>query len=347
MDFATCLQQQLQRHPAMQPRDVLKLCYQAARGAEHLLADAGRARTYFDQEYAATPADSSLPLFESISPDIARVNLAAWKTTALPADWLFRMFLHTAQIDRAGNDLLDAYLRTAGELVARHASFPLNAWQEALSAWDAAGRPAIHHSSLYRDREHPAYRIVNGRFQCILPMLERLAAEAGIRIVAIDGRAASGKTTRSALLSAVLAAPVIHMDDFFLPPSLRTPERLAQPGGNVHYERFAEEVLPGLLSGEAFSYRIFDCGQMDYNGRRDILAAPVRIVEGSYALHPAFGDYAQLRVFTSVDADEQMRRILVRNGEQMAEMFRTRWIPLEEKYFAAFAIADRAELRLG
>ena len=61
MNFTTCLQEQLRLHPAMQPRDVIKLCYQAARGAEHLLADLTRARAYFDQEYAATPADASTP----------------------------------------------------------------------------------------------------------------------------------------------------------------------------------------------------------------------------------------------------------------------------------------------
>ena len=90
MDFIACLQEQLRLHPAMQPRDVLKLCYQAARGAEHLLADTARARAYFDQEYAATPPDASLPLLEIIGPEVARVNIAAWKAANLPADWLFR-----------------------------------------------------------------------------------------------------------------------------------------------------------------------------------------------------------------------------------------------------------------
>ena len=79
MDFTTCLREQLRLHPAIQPQDVIKLCYQAARGAEHLLADTTRARAYFDQEYAATPADAARPLFEPISENVARVNLAAWK----------------------------------------------------------------------------------------------------------------------------------------------------------------------------------------------------------------------------------------------------------------------------
>ncbi|MGN1369974.1 MAG: uridine kinase [Aristaeellaceae bacterium] len=342
MEFLTCLREQLRLHPAMQPQDVFKLCYQAARGAEHLLADTARARAYFDREYAATPADAGLPLFEVISPDVARVNLAAWKAAALPPGWLFRMFADTARIPMGGDDPLEAYLSEADTLLA--AAMP--GWTVAISAWRAQGLPAIHHSEAYRDAEHPAYRIVKRQFQCILPILERLHQAQDVRVIALDGRAASGKTTKAALLSAVLDAPVIHMDDFFLPPTLRTPERLAQPGGNVHCERFREEVLPRLATGEAFSCRVFDCGRMDYAGVREIPAGTLRIVEGSYALHPEFGDYADLRIFCTVDAQEQMARILRRNGERMADMFRTRWIPMEERYFSHFRIREKADLCL-
>lgn len=33
------LAEQMRIHPSMTPRDIAKLCYQAARGAEHLLTD--------------------------------------------------------------------------------------------------------------------------------------------------------------------------------------------------------------------------------------------------------------------------------------------------------------------
>ncbi len=342
MDFITCLREQLRLHPAMQPQDVFKLCYQAAQGAEHLLTDTTRAHAYFDQEYAVTPADAALPLFESISPDIARVNIAAWKAAELPSEWLFRMFAHTASVPMGGDDLLEACLTEAAAVLA----LSMPGWRDALSAWRDKGMPALHHSEEYRAQERPAYRIVNGRFRCILPILRRLHQSPGVRVIALDGRAASGKTTKAALLSAALDAPVIHMDDFFLPPSLRTVERLAQPGGNVHYERFAEEVLPHLADGTAFTYRVFDCGQMDFGGVRKIPAKAVRIVEGSYALHPQLGDYADLTVFSTVNAQEQMNRILRRNGEKMAEMFRTRWIPMEERYFEHFGIRERADICL-
>ena len=346
MDFALCLREQLRLHPSMQPRDVIKLIYQAARGAEHLLMDAARARAYFDQEYAATPADASLPLLAPLSAHVARANLGAWKASGLPAEWLFRLFVHMARVPQGGEDLMETYIAEASAVLAEVQPFPLADWESALASWRDAGMPAVHHSEEFRAAEHPAYRIVSGRVGCILPILTRLHASDGVRVIAIDGRAASGKSTRALLLGAALNAPVIHMDDFFLPPALRTPDRLAQPGGNVHYERFAEEVLPGLRSGDAFAYRIFDCGQMDFGGVKDIPAAPIRIVEGSYAHHPAMGNYAQMKVFTSIDPEEQMARILRRNGERMADIFRSRWIPMEEAYFSHFGIADRADLRL-
>ncbi|MBR2727830.1 MAG: hypothetical protein IKD71_08060, partial [Solobacterium sp.] len=77
-------------------------------------------------------------------------------------------------------------------------------------------------------------------------------------IIALDGRCASGKTTLAARLSAQLDAQVLHMDDFFLRPEQRTPERYAEPGGNVDRER-VYDVLKQVKSGDAGAFRRFDC----------------------------------------------------------------------------------------
>ena len=39
MNFSDHLKKQLSLHPSMQPQDIVKLCYQAAFGAEPLLPD--------------------------------------------------------------------------------------------------------------------------------------------------------------------------------------------------------------------------------------------------------------------------------------------------------------------
>lgn len=180
----------------------------------------------------------------------------------------------------------------------------------------------------------------------LIEAVEALRADGRSAVLAIDGMAAAGKTTAAALLARRWDAPVVHMDDFFLPPALRTPERYAEPGGNVHYERFAAEVLPGLRAGTPFSYRIFDCSVMDYRGEAVIPASPVVIVEGAYALHPRFGRYAGVTAFYAVEPAEQERRVRARNGPEKWIAFRDRWIPMENAYHAAFRIRETADIVL-
>ena len=163
-------------------------------------------------------------------------------------------------------------------------------------------------------------------------------------ILAIDGRCASGKTSLAAALSKAYGCPVIHMDDFFLPPSMRTPERLDEAGGNVDRERFAKEVLTPLRAGLPFSYSPFDCHTLTYGSPVEIDASPLVIIEGSYACHPDLVDAYDLRVFMTVTPHVQAARILSRNGETSARIFASRWIPLEEKYFNAFDISDQCDV---
>jgi len=67
----------------------------------------------------------------------------------------------------------------------------------------------------------------------VFDAVRKLLASQERVIVAIDGRCGSGKTTLAALIAKEFDCSVFHMDDFFLPPGLRTPERLGEPGGNV------------------------------------------------------------------------------------------------------------------
>lgn len=184
----------------------------------------------------------------------------------------------------------------------------------------------------------------------LIPLLEQIQAliNQGNEkvIVAIDGRCASGKSTMAAVLSGIVGASVIHMDDFYLPSPMRTKERLAQPGGNVHRERFLQEVLPGLEAGEDFTYRRFDCKTMNMGEERSVKKSRVYVVEGAYSHHPEFGDYADIKVFSHVEYQEQLRRIGKRGGERCLSMFKERWIPFEEEYFAAYSIREKADMIL-
>lgn len=164
-------------------------------------------------------------------------------------------------------------------------------------------------------------------------------------IIAVDGRCGSGKTTLSKWLSERLCCPVVHMDDFFLPPEKRTKERLAKAGENIDHERFLAQVLTPLKRGEAARFCPFDCTTMLF-GKEKCVCGRLVIVEGSYSCHPSLWGQYDLRVFCDIDAKLQIKRITERNGEKWAQIFRQRFIPLEEKYFEAFQIQERCDITL-
>lgn len=348
MLFQDYLEAQLKLHPSIQPQDIVKMCYQAAFGAEHLLEDTYQAWNYFLSEYQSVQATSGT-LYEELSSSICRINLAVWKSENLPAIWLFRMFVASAKIhaDIDAATSFEHFLQTATALIRESLfSFSSQEWEEYLTEYKKTVYHAVHHSELYRQVEKPAYRIINKRFLRLLPILKRAASliQKNTIVISIDGRAASGKSTIAEILKEILDAELIHMDDFFLPPAHRTPERFAEPGGNVHYERFYEEVVLPLTQGDSFSYRIFDCSKMDYNGLHEIHQKKWIIIEGSYSCHPHFGDYADLKIFSDVDPKIQMERIKKRNGEFMAKRFQNEWIPMEEVYFNHFQIKKNSDL---
>ena len=175
------------------------------------------------------------------------------------------------------------------------------------------------------------------RFAPLLAAIDRsLAGTEKAVAVAIDGMAASGKTTLAAALAEKYGAPVVHMDDFFLRPEQRTPERYAQPGGNIDWERFLSEVCPYLATGEGFSYFRFDCHRMCLAQRIVIPPHPLIIVEGTYSLHPKFLSFYTIKVMLTISQEWQAERIQRRNGKDGYRIFAEKWIPLENRYFSEF-----------
>ena len=133
--------------------------------------------------------------------------------------------------------------------------------------------------------------------------IDMLLGERDFVIVAIDGKCTSGKTTLASQLAELYDCNVFHMDDFFLRPEQRTPERFAEVGGNVDYERFREEVLLPLKSGKAFSYRPFDCSTFTLAAPVTVAPKKLNVIEGTYSHHPYFGNPYDLKILLTVDED--------------------------------------------
>lgn len=177
--------------------------------------------------------------------------------------------------------------------------------------------------------------------------INKIILRKGRITIAIDGPCASGKTTLASELSEKIDAQVIHMDDFFLPFDMRGEERLSQAGGNVHYERFADEVVAGIKKGKSFTYGVFDCHTGKMCKSEIISPSKNIIIEGSYSLHPEIpDDIYDLKIFLEIGSETQLERILSRNGAQALEIFKSKWIPFENRYFKEFDIKSGCDIIL-
>lgn len=162
-------------------------------------------------------------------------------------------------------------------------------------------------------------------------------------VVGIDGMSASGKTTLGELLHKEFPeSNLFHMDDYFLQPHQKTPDRLSEVGGNVDYERFKKEIILHLDDKDGLSYRKFNCQTQFLSSEVHIPWEPLVIIEGSYSQHPYFGEPYDLRVFCEISDKEQKERILKRNGLEMLERFSNEWIPKENAYFNTYKIREKS-----
>ena len=172
----------------------------------------------------------------------------------------------------------------------------------------------------------------------LISRIEQLLEQKSRVIIAIDGMAASGKTTlASALSSHFEDSAVVHMDDFTIPFEDRTPDYFDRLLSNADIARFDREVLSPLLSGTDAVYRPYICHPVPG------FLAPVRvradvhlvIVEGAYCLHDQLFDRYDLTVLSLIDPSIQQERILRRNGANQLERFVSTWIPMENRHIAA------------
>lgn len=330
----------LETHPAAEICDAVKFLCQACFGGGHMIADPHAAHERLLAEAAALPKDREAPLTEPLG-DFARLDLAA--LSFISPETMNAMFVASAQ--NAPQDKT----RFIGLLGAFCESGPFNREEKRayIERYRAAGCPAVHHSASYRAAYAPAYRVVKREyvqfFDTFRAIDDRLKSGAPL-LIAIDGLCGSGKTTLAALLKTVYDCNVFHADDFYLPVPLRTPERYKTPGGNVHWERIRDEVLRPLKDGKPFSYHLFDCRIMDYNGSVRVEPKPLSVMEGSYSMHPALAPFYDLRIFLKTPPETQSARILKRNGPERHAMFVSKWIPLENLYFSAYPVEAQSDL---
>ena len=339
------------KYPKMTPQDAVKLIYQSSFGGGHLISDTSAAMAYLRTERASATM-LSIPLCEPIGHGMTRLSLHSEQCASIDDMTLIRMFAASAKrvLSRKDNQQrMEEGLSVLTQMTAQgKAPFSMDALSVYLHDYRVAGYPIVRHSEIFRQTYDPAYRVMESIFPSLFPLISAidrlLATQKESVCIAIDGNAAAGKTTAADALASLYDCNVFHMDDFFLPFHMRTPQRLAEPGGNIHYERFHDEVISGILSQESFSYAPYSCSEGTYLPPITVEPKRLSIIEGSYAHHPLFRHAYDLRAVLYITPKEQQTRILRRNGEDLLNMFLARWIPLESTYFHTYRIFSEADI---
>ncbi|MDD3346136.1 hypothetical protein [Oscillibacter sp.] len=343
------LRRQCARYPALCPQDLLKGLHQSVFGCGHFVSDEERGICRIQEEAATLPGDGdALP--ELLDGAFCRLPLQYLQEKGMTPRTLFRLFALSAKAPVGTAELLSEKVDILLAL-ARDGQLPVSYAETAQAAetFRREGFPACHHSEAFRNAYHPAYRVISREFLWILPLLagiDRKMAEQSQVLVALEGCCASGKTTLAGLLEQIYDCNVFHMDDFFLRPEQRTPERYAQPGGNVDRERFLEEVLRPLGQGLPVRYRRYDCQTQSLLAPAETAPKALTVVEGAYSLHPDLADAYDLSAVLRISPALQRARIEKRNTPEMQERFFSRWIPLEQAYFTEMDPAGRCDMIL-
>ena len=162
-------------------------------------------------------------------------------------------------------------------------------------------------------------------------------------IIAIEGPCTSGKTTLAKEFSEEYDCNIIHMDDFFLPFEKRTPERFAEIGGNIDYERFFIEIAENIRNDSDFTYGKFDCSTGEISQKITVKPKKITVVEGVYSMHPKFGDIYDFRIFLDITDETKICRLKKRSPEKL-DRFINDWIPKENLYFETFKIKEKCDL---
>lgn len=339
------LAEHYKKYPKLQVQDLMKYMFQSSFGCEHLIACPEAAEEYIKKE-AEQCGTLTEAYTEPLAGDYCRVHLGYIREGLNPATLAKLFFLSAGHVED-GRERLEEKIAALMEAVEEGLlPFEKATVEETIEKWREAGYPACHHSETFRAAYAPAYRLVKKEYAAFLPLflqIDRMLQEGAVTL-AIEGGSAAGKSTLGELLHKVYGCTVFHMDDFFLRPEQRTPERFAEPGGNVDRERFLEEVLLPVSKREPVAYRKFDCSTFTLKEPVTMLPTTLTVIEGVYSMHPELAEYYNLSVFLGISDKEQKRRIEKRNTPEMAKRFFGEWIPMERKYVEAMSVKERCEL---
>lgn len=336
--FLEVLKEHTLRYPQMSPQDYGKLIYQSEFGAKHMLGERKFVLSQIKEEFDTLPKKSMPEGIERIGTEICRYPLSAL-TTEGAIELCTDLFLLAANTCHGSRESLFKKISYTEQLQ----RMGMKEW---MSNWIQRGCPSVHHSKTFRETYHPHYRLLRTEYAVYFPALleiTRLIKGDKPVLIGIDGKCGSGKSEFAKLIEKLFSCNVVHMDDFYLPPEKRRADWFEISGGNIDFGRFRKEVLLPVQAGDMIYYRPYDCQKGFTEKELPLPPRRLTVVEGSYSHHPDLRAEYDFKIFLHCMKQTQNSRLLKREGDDYPVLLE-RWIPMEERYFAQYRIAENSDL---
>lgn len=191
-----------------------------------------------------------------------------------------------------------------------------------------------------------AFIIISEQDLKLLPVLSKLDALNNRKeqvIIAIDGYAASGKTTLASKLAKIFDGNVFHMDDFYKKPVINPKDTLSMYGSNIDFDKINDTIVDPITMQKPVIYHPFN---VITHTHIDPIKIPYRkfiIFEGAYSMHPYMKIAYDYTIFYDISKTLQIKRIYKRNGFKKLVKFIHTWIPNEKKYAKKLNIRQKAD----
>lgn len=173
------IRHQMQTFPKSRVLDIYKSCFQDYMGAEHLVFDRARVKTYLDEELESTSIDDLLPWYYEpcgIDSSYYRVSIRTIKERLVTEDMLLDAFVRSANSENRPS--VESWRNRWHMIIGtiNQMQLDLPHYQEDRLFIDSllqAGKYAISHSPEYREAYRPHYRIVERNIfeREIMPLL--------------------------------------------------------------------------------------------------------------------------------------------------------------------------------
>lgn len=159
-------------------------------------------------------------------------------------------------------------------------------------------------------------------------------AAGAVRVVGVDGRSGSGKSTMGRRIAHELGAALVQFDDLL--PGWDAME----PGP----ELVIDWVLDPLSRGEDGRYQLMNWDTLRYEGTREVPWNPLVVIEGVGATCQALQPYLTLGLWMNTSLEVCQARVEMREDWASYKPFRAQCVVHENDYIGREDPATRADL---